>query len=82
MRNLSQIKVPSFRRSSILEILDNYETAHITEPHRNIPLDLFMRYYFLERKKDFDNEARTQIFELTNTLMRYKGYLNAIASRK
>lgn len=52
----------------MLELLNNYDQTHIENPGRNIPLDLFMRYYFLKHKADYDSEARNQIVDLVYTL--------------
>jgi len=65
-----------------LDILTKYDEQHINEPGRNIPIDIFLRYYFLQHKADFDSDARNQMVELVYTLQRYKGYLNAISERK
>jgi hypothetical protein len=65
-----------------LDILTKYDEQHINEPGRNIPIDIFLRYYFLQHKADFDSDARNQMVELVYTLQRYKAYLNAISERK
>ena len=54
----------------------------MANPGRNMTMDIFLRYFFLDHKKDFDADGRTQIVDNVYTLLRYKGYLNAIASRK
>jgi hypothetical protein len=66
----------------VLEVLENYDNMHINEPSRNVPLDIFLRYFFLQHKNEYDASSRTQIVELVYTMQRYKGYLNAITSRK
>ena len=68
MERLSKIKIPAKRRAGILAVLDQYDTTHIEDPGRNIPLDIFMRYYFLDHKKDFDAAARRQIVQMVYTL--------------
>ena len=65
-----------------MDLLNEYDTFHSTNPGRNLPLDLFMRYHFLKHKNEFDDDARSQIVDNVYTMQRYKGYLNAIASRK
>ena len=82
MQNLSKIKLATKNRAQVLSILQDFDNFHINEPHRNMPLDLWLRFHFLKNKKEFDNQARSQIVEYVYTLQRYKGYLNAIASRK
>ena len=82
MTRLSQMKITSKRKAGVLELLNSFETEHTSQPGRNISLDIFMRYFFLRNKAVYDSEARNQIVDLTYTLMRYKGYLNAIASRR
>ena len=68
MQKLSQIRLPKKRRSSILQILEGFDNQHIASPERNIPMDIFLRYYFLDHKNEFDNEARNQIVEIVYTL--------------
>ena len=82
MRKLSQIKLSKNKQAGVLEVLNSYDEIHVTSPGRNIPLDLFLRYYFLKNKNEYDAEGRTQMVEMVYTLMRYKGYLNAISNRK
>ena len=82
MQQLSQMKITAKRKGAVLDILETFDTTHINEPGRNIPMDLFLRHFFLNHKKDYDADARTQIAELTYTMARYKGYLNAISNRK
>ena len=79
---MSKIKLTKKREAGVLNILDEFDKFHISNIGRNIPLDIFMRYHFLKHKNEFNNEARTQMVENVYTLQRYKGYLNAISSRK
>ena len=79
---MSMVKIPAKRRAGILEILTEYDNFHSVNPGRNMPLDLYLRYHFLKHKNEFDADARSQIVDNIYTLHRYKGYLNAIASRK
>jgi hypothetical protein len=79
---MSQIIIPAKRRNAILKILNDYDSFHETNVDRNVPLDLYLRYFFLDHKKDFDDDARGQISDMVYFLQRYKGYLNAISSRK
>lgn len=58
MEKLSRIKISGKRRAGILTLLDKFDDTHINDPGRNIPLDIFMRYHFLDHKAEFDSEAR------------------------
>lgn len=79
---LSKLKLSSARRSALLGILDEFDDLHKNDPTRNVPLDIFLRFYFLRHKNVFDSAARAQLVDMVYTLQRYKGYLNAISSRK
>ena len=68
MEKISRTKITGKRRAGVLALLDKFDTEHINDPGRNIPLDIFMRYYFLDHKKDFDSDARRQIVEMVYTL--------------
>jgi hypothetical protein len=59
MAKISQIKITLKRKNSILAILNDFDSFHINNPGRNLPMDLFLRYYFLDHKKEFDADART-----------------------
>ena len=82
MEKMSKMQITSKRRTAILNILDEYDQFHAANIDRNMPLDMYLRYYFLKHKKDFRDDARTQITDMVYFLTRYKGYLNAIANRK
>ena len=82
MQRLSKVNITAKRQAGIIKLLNEYDTFHATNPGRNLPLDLFMRYFFLDHKADFDNKARNQIVDVVYTMQRYKGYLNALASRR
>lgn len=82
MQKMSQVTIKQNRRAAIVTILNEFDGMHINEPGRNVPLDLFLRYYFLRHKREFDSAARFQIVDMIYTLQRYKGYLNAISSRQ
>jgi len=60
--------------------LDDYERKHLLEPERNIPLDIFLRYYFLDNKHIYPLD-RASIVDYAYTLTSYKLYLSAIAMR-
>ena len=59
------LRIPSKQRSAIFEILQQHDESQKREPgtndpnerlkhlRANLPLDLFLRYYFLGRKSDF-----------------------------
>lgn len=63
-------------------MLDQFDNFHINNPGRNMPMDIFLRYFFLDKKAEYDSDARNQIVDIAYALQRYKGYLNTIASRK
>ena len=69
------------RRAQVLTILDNFDNEHINNPGRNIPLDLFLRYYFLKEKKNLEATDREAIVDYVYHLMKYKGFLNAICRK-
>ena len=46
-----------------------------------MPLDLYMRYYFLKHKKNIDSIDREAIVDFVYYLMKYKGYLSAISAK-
>lgn len=79
MEKLSRMKIPTRRRAGIIKVLEEFDLIHKNEPGRNIPLDLHLRYFFLNNKNVFDNESRTQIVDVVYILQRYKAYLNAIS---
>ena len=47
----------------------------------NLPLDLFLRYYFLGKKKEFTAEERAYIVQHVYAMVRWKTYLGFL-SRK
>ena len=59
------LRIPSKQRSAIFEILQQHDESQKREPgtndpneklkhlRANLPLDLFLRYYFLGKKKEF-----------------------------
>lgn len=69
------------RQSYILKILDNFDEEHINNPSRNIPLDLYLRYFFLNEKKAVDSLDREAIVDYVYYLMIHKGFLNAICKK-
>lgn len=70
----------SDRRQHVVSILEEFEKKHLLEPERNIPLDLFMRFYFLDNKHVFASD-RAQIVDYVYSLTSYKLYLSAICKR-
>jgi hypothetical protein len=78
-------KLTNSRRKHIINILESFERTHLVQPERNIPLDLFLRYYFLERKSETKGELsaedRAQIVEYVYSLTSFKLYLSAISTR-
>ena len=59
------LRIPSKQRAAIFEILKQHDESQKREPgtndpneklkhlRANLPLDLFLRYYFLGKKKEF-----------------------------
>lgn len=69
------------RQAYVLQILDQFEQEHINSPGRNIPLDLYLRYFFLNEKSKVDSLDREAIVEYVYQLLIWKGYLNAICRK-
>ena len=59
MKKISQIKITAKKQSAILEIVNSFENFHVVNPGRNMTMDIHLRYYFLDHKKDFDADGRT-----------------------
>lgn len=81
---LARMNLPtinSTRQGYILKILDSFDEEHINNPGRNIPLDLYLRYFFLKEKRKIDSIDREAIVDYVYYLMIYKGYLNAICKK-
>jgi len=81
MRKINMPMLDAPRRAAVIEILQSFDDKHLNEPNRNIPLDLFLRYYFLERKKLFDSKARASIVDHVYYLTREKSFLTAICKK-
>jgi hypothetical protein len=69
------------RQSYILKILEQFDAEHTNNPGRNIPLDLYLRYFFLNEKSKVDSLDREAIVDFVYHLMTWKGYLNAICRK-
>jgi hypothetical protein len=69
------------RQAYILQILDKFDQEHINNPGRNIPLDLYLRYFFLNEKSKVDSLDREAIVDYVHHLLIWKGYLNAICRK-
>lgn len=69
------------RQSYVLDILHSFDDAHINQPGRNIPLDLYLRYFFLNLKSRVDSLDREAIVDYVYHLQIWKGYLNAICRK-
>jgi hypothetical protein len=79
-----RLNLPSLsatRQAYVLQILDAFDEAHINEPGRNLPLDLYLRYFFLNEKSKVDSLDREAIVDYVYHLMIWKGYLNAICRK-
>jgi len=79
-RKLGMPALSNLRATQTLEILDGYDTEHMNNPNRSIPLDFYLRYHFLKNKQ-LGSTDRDAIVDYVFTLMRWKGYLNAICKR-
>ena len=77
---LNMPTVNTKRLTHILKILNDFDAEHLNNPTRNIPLDLWLRYYFLQNKavQAIDREA---IADYVYTLMRWKEFLNVICKK-
>jgi hypothetical protein len=72
------------RQSYVLQILNQFDQEHINTPGRNIPLDLYLRYFFLNLKSQshaVDSLDREAIVDYVYHLLIWKGYLNAICRK-
>lgn len=58
MTNLSKVKLPTKNYQQVLSILQEFDSFHINEPGRNMPMDLWLRFHFLKHKKEVDADAR------------------------
>ena len=67
-------------RMHTIALLESFEKKHLLEPERNIPLDLFIRYYFLDNKSVAPSD-RAHIVDYVYALTSYKLYLSAISLR-
>ena len=47
----------------------------------NLPIDLYLRYYFLDRKNDYTPEQRAFIVQHTYNLIRWKTYLGFLGDK-
>lgn len=47
----------------------------------NLPIDLYLRYFFLDRKNDFTPEQRAFIVQHTYSLIRHKTYLGFLGDK-
>lgn len=73
-------KLNNERRGHVISILENFEKKHLLEPERNIPLDLFLRFYFLDNKH-VEASDRSQIVDYVYSLTAWKLYLSTISAR-
>ena len=71
----------STRQAYVMQILDKFDQEHINNPGRNIPLDLYLRYFFLREKSQLDSLDREAIVDYVYHLLIWKGYLNAICKK-
>ena len=69
------------RQAYVMKILDQFDQEHINNPGRNFPLDLYLRYFFLNEKTKVDSLDREAIVDYVHHLMIWKGYLNAICRK-
>lgn len=69
------------RKGYVIDILNKFDEEHTNNPGKNMTLDLYLRYYFLQYKKTLEKEDREAIVDYVYYLMMYKGYLNAICTK-
>ncbi len=69
------------RQAFVLQILEKFDEEHLSNPGRNIPLDLFLRYFFLNEKSKVDSLDREAIVDYVYHLLIWKAYLNAICKK-
>ena len=81
MSRLNLCSLNANRQAYVMKILDGFDTEHINNPGRNIPLDLYLRYFFLNEKMKVDALDREAIVDYVYHLMIWKGYLNAICKK-
>ena len=78
------LKIGQKNRAAILEILQKFDDQTkqaVVGDKSNVPLDLFLRYYFLDHKKDYETEDRAAIVQHVYAMTRWKLYLGYL-SRK
>ena len=83
-RTRAKLNLPTLnanRHAYVLQILDSFDQEHINNPGRNLPLDLYLRYFFLNEKTKVDSLDREAIVDYVHNLMIWKGYLNAICRK-
>lgn len=69
------------RKGYVLDILTKFDEEHTNNPGKNLTLDLYLRFYFLQYKKLLDATEREAIVDYVYYLLMYKGYLNAICTK-
>jgi hypothetical protein len=83
-RGRAKLNLPSLnasRQAYILQILEQFDQEHANNPGKNIPLDLYLRYFFLNEKTKVDSLDREAIVDYVHHLLIWKGYLNAICKK-
>lgn len=71
-------------RAAVLDILQKFDVQTkeaVVGEKSNVPLDLFLRYYFLQRKLDFLSEDRAVIVQQCYAIMRWKLYLGYLCRK-
>lgn len=68
------------RKNHIINLLESFDTEHL-QFGRNIPLDMFIRKYYLQHK-EVNNIDRDFINDNVYNLIRYKGLLDVLAKGK
>ena len=77
-------KIGQDNKAAILDILQKFDEQTkqaIPGEKSNIPMDLFLRFYFLERKKDFTSLDRALIVQHCYSIMRWKLYLGYLCRK-
>ncbi|CAI2371994.1 unnamed protein product [Moneuplotes crassus] len=74
------LRLDNDRQKHVISILEAFEKDNQVNPGKNTPLDLFLRYYFLDNKMVSPSD-RAAIVDYVYRLTSYKLYLSAISRR-
>lgn len=71
-------------RAAILDILTKFDEQTkqaVVGEKSNVPLDLYLRYHFLDKKNEFSSEDRAVIVQHTYAMTRWKLYLGFLCKK-